>query len=91
MARRKESVTRIFDGDTFLTKSRHHPVRLANVDAPEKGTKAGSAATKALRKLIGGKKVQVYPVARDAYGRTVAKVKVDRKSVNDVVKSKSKK
>ena len=34
---RKEKVTRIIDGDTFETNRRKNPVRLANVDAPEKG------------------------------------------------------
>ncbi len=33
---RKEKVTRIIDGDTFETGSCKNPVRLANVDAPEK-------------------------------------------------------
>jgi len=32
MARRKETVTRVIDGDTFMTSSRKRPVRLANVD-----------------------------------------------------------
>lgn len=35
--RRKEKVTKVVDGDTFLTASRKHPVKLANVDAPERG------------------------------------------------------
>ncbi len=82
MAKRKETVTRVIDGDTFLTKSRTHPVRLANVDAPEKGSKGGTKATKKLRQLIQGKKVEVNTVARDVYGRAVAKVKVGRTSVN---------
>lgn len=34
---RKEKVTKIIDGDTFETDRRKHPVRLANVDTPEKG------------------------------------------------------
>jgi len=32
---RKEKVTRIIDGDTFITSSRKNPVRLAGYDAPE--------------------------------------------------------
>jgi len=32
---RKEKVTKIIDGDTFMTDKRKHPVRLANVDTPE--------------------------------------------------------
>ncbi len=33
---RKEKVTRIIDGNTFETGSCKNPVRLANVNAPEK-------------------------------------------------------
>ena len=91
MAKRKETVTRVIDGDTFLTKSRKHPVRLANVDAPEKGRKGGSKATKQLKKLIQGKKVEVHTVARDTYGRAVANVKKGRILVNKVMSRSSKK
>jgi len=75
MAKRKETVTRVIDGDTFRTTSRKHSVRLANVDTPEKGTKGGAKATQRLKNLIQGRKVEVNTVARDAYGRAVAKVK----------------
>ncbi len=80
--KRKETVTRVIDGDTFLTRSRKHPVRLANVDAPEKGRKGGNKATKQLKNLIQGKKVEVHTVARDKYGRAVAKVTKGRVSIN---------
>ena len=91
MTKKKETVTRVFDGDTFLTKSRKHAVRLANVNAPEKGKPSGTKATQELRNLIKGKPVEVIPVARDPYGRTVAKVKVEGKSVNEAMKKKLKK
>lgn len=38
MAGRRELVTKVLDGDTFLTATRKNPVRLANIDAPERGT-----------------------------------------------------
>jgi len=88
MAGRKETVTRVIDGDTFQTASRTHSVRLANVNAPEKGTKAGAAATEALRNLIGSQKVEVKTVARDYYARAVANVKVGGKSVNAAMNRK---
>ena len=88
--KRKETVTRVIDGDTFLTASRKHPVRLANVDTPEKGRKGGSKATKQLKSLIQGKKVEVHTVARDTYGRAVAKVKKGRLSVNKAMSRNSK-
>lgn len=91
MAKRKETVTRVIDGDTFLTKSRKRSVRLANVNAPEKGRRGGSKATQQLKKLIQGKQVEVNTVARDAFGRAVANVKVGKKSVNRAMTKKLKK
>ena len=85
---RKEKVTRIIDGDTFETSSRKRSIRLANVDAPEMGTKGGSAAKRKLSNLIAGETVTVDTVARDTYGRAVAKVKVGRKSVNKAMKGR---
>ena len=88
---RKERVTRVIDGDTFETASRKHPVRLANVNAPEKGQRGGASATNALKELIAGEAVTIETVARDKYSRTVANVKVGRKSVNKAMKEKLKK
>ena len=82
MAKRRETVTKVIDGDTFETASRKHPVRLANVDAPEKRQPGYQRAKGALQKAIEGQKVEVNTVARDPYGRPVANVKVDGKSVN---------
>lgn len=88
---RKEKVTRVIDGDTFKTARRKHSVRLANVDAPEKGKPGAVAATKKLTGLIGGKTVSIETVARDTYGRSIANVKSGRKSVNKAMRTKSKK
>ena len=87
---RKETVTRVIDGDTFKTASRKRPVRLANVNAPEKNKRGGASATKALRSMIGGQTVLVETVARDRWGRAIANVKVGRRSVNKAVKSRLK-
>jgi len=87
---RKERVTRVIDGDTFETASRKRPVRLANVNAPERGKRGGAAATNALKGLIAGETVSIETVARDVYGRSVAKVKVGRRSVNKAMKEKTK-
>ena len=91
MAKRKETVTRVIDGDTFRTSSRKHSVRLANVNAPEKGRKGGAKATQQLKSLIQGKKVEVNTVARDTYGRAVAKVKRGRMNVNKAMAKSTKK
>ena len=90
MAKRKETVKRVIDGDTFTTASRKKTVRLANVNAPEKGSKGGTKATQQLKNLIQGQKVEVNTVARDAYGRAVAKVKVGNTSVNKAMNKKLK-
>ena len=88
---RKETVKRVIDGDTFVTGSRKNPVRLANVNAPEKGQTGSVKATKNLKNLIQGQQVQINTVARDKYGRSVAKVKVGNKSVNKAMNQKLKK
>jgi len=79
---RKEKVTEVIDGDTFRTNRRKHPVRLANVDTPEKREKGYQKAKDVLKKLILGEYVTVETKARDKYGRAVANVKAGRKSVN---------
>lgn len=91
MSNHKETVTRVIDGDTFRTRSRKHPVRLANVNAPEKGNPGSAKATQALKSLIQGQQVQINTVARDPYKRSVAKVKVGSKSVNRAMNQKLKK
>ena len=42
--RRKETVTKVIDGDTFETDSRKNLVQLANVDVPEKGRRGAPQA-----------------------------------------------
>ena len=87
---RKEKVTKIIDGDTFLTDKRKNPVRLANVDTPEKRQPGYQDAKKALQNLIGGQEVIIDTVARDKYRRSVAKVKLGTKSVNKAMEKHQK-
>ena len=82
MPKRRERVTRVIDGDTFETAGRKHPVRLANVNAPEKRQPGYQDAKRKLQGLISGKMVEVDTKARDKYARAVANVKVDGQSVN---------
>ena len=79
---RKEKVIRVIDGDTFETASRKKPVRLANVNAPEKRQPGFNKATKILRKMIGGEVVRIETLGRDKYGRAVARVYKGRESIN---------
>jgi len=90
MAKRKETVVRVIDGDTFLTATRKNAIRLAGVDAPERGSRGSVQATNKLKKLIQGKEVSVHTLVRDAFGRSIAKVKVGNKSVNEAMKTKKK-
>jgi len=87
---RKEKVTKIIDGDTFETASRKNPVRLANIDAPEKGQPGSAKAKEALSKLIEGEEVRIDTVSRDKYGRAVANVYKGRESVNKKMQKKLK-
>ena len=73
-------VKRVIDGDTFETISGQR-VRLADVDAPEKGKPGSAKATEKLESLVGNKNVIVDPVGT-SYGRIVADVEVDGQSVN---------
>ncbi len=89
--RRKEKVTKVIDGDTFETDSRKNSVRLANVDTPEKGQRGAAGAREKLKKLIAGEDVGIETVARDKYGRSVARVYLGRESVNKKMQAKGKK
>jgi endonuclease YncB( thermonuclease family) len=74
------------DGNTFETASRRNPVRLANVNSPEKGRSGSASAKKALEDLMLGETVTIETEDRDSYGRYVAKVKLGRRSVNETMK-----
>jgi len=80
----RRKVKRVIDGDTFEVHRRigsSRRVRLAGVNAPERGTRGGRRATNRLRGMIGGQTVTLKPVGR-SYGRTVAQVRYRRRSVN---------
>ena len=83
-----EKVTKVIAGDTFKTDSMKRSVRLANVNAPEKGSKGSGKATQVLRDFVQGQTVSIESVARDKYGRSVAKVKVGNRSVNAAMRRK---
>lgn len=83
-------MTKIIDGDTFETASRKNPVRLANVDAPEKGQPSSAKAKETLSKLIKGEEVRIETVGRDKYGRAIARVYKGRESVNKKMKERLK-
>lgn len=67
------SVSRIIDGDTFVTKE-DQIIRLASIDAPENGLCGSVEAKKALSKLILKKPIYLKIIYRDGYNRLVSKV-----------------
>lgn len=77
-------VVGITDGDTFtlstLEKSQI-AIRLAEIDAPERGQPYGSRSKQALSDLIFGKAVKVRVQTKDRYGRTVGRPYVDELDV----------
>lgn len=83
----KEKVRKVIDGDTFVTQSGKR-VRLANVNAPEKGRRGAPKSRSDLRQLISRKEAKIDIVARDRYGRAVANVVVGNKSVNKAMRNK---
>ena len=82
----KGKVTRVIDGDTFKVQE-GKAIRLANVKAPELGTKGGAKARNELKTQIDGKTV-TYKTVGKSYGRDVANVKVAGKSVNQTMRNK---
>lgn len=78
-------VVGISDGDTITvltTEKEQLKVRLAGIDAPEKGQPFGNAAKKNLSALIYGKDVTLSGKKTDRYGRLVRKVLLDGEDVN---------
>lgn len=66
-------VIRVLDGDTVdvLVDQAPRRVRLADVDAPEKGQPFGQKARSTLASLIAGRDVAVREVGVDRYGRVI--------------------
>ena len=88
---RKETVTKVIDGDTIETSVRKKRIRIEGIDTPEKGQPGYSEAKKILNQLLKDEKVTVTPVATDVYGRTVAKVKKGDRLVSTLMKKHQKK
>jgi endonuclease YncB( thermonuclease family) len=72
-------VVKVADGDTITvldSKRRQQRVRIAGIDAPEKGQPFGNASRKSLSAMAAGKEVRVEFTKYDRYGRIVGKVLV---------------
>jgi endonuclease YncB( thermonuclease family) len=79
-------VIEVLDGDTVdvQTTGGQPPrrVRLAAIDAPEKGQRFGIRAKEQLVKLVGGRIVVVDWYRRDRHGRLVGKLVLDGQDMN---------
>ncbi len=78
----RRKVQEVIDGDTFKVRNRvegSQYIRIAGVDAPEKGQKGYAEAKKKLKKLE-GETVTIKPKGK-SYDRTVAVVIHKRKKI----------
>ena len=77
-------VVAVHDGDTVtvLQGREQVRVRLACIDAPERGQAFGSRARQALSDRLMRRNVTLTVIDRDDYGRTVARVLLDGEDVN---------
>ncbi len=71
-------VVGVADGDTLtvLVEQRTVHVRVAGIDAPEKGQPFGQVSKQGLSKCAYGNQIEVEWHKKDKYGRTVGKVTV---------------
>lgn len=66
----------ISDGDTFTARCEAETlaIRLAEIDAPEKGQPYGDRSKQHLSSLCFRQQAEIHPKTKDRYGRTVARV-----------------
>jgi endonuclease YncB( thermonuclease family) len=78
-------VVGITDGDTITVldeQNQQHTIRLAEIDAPERGQPWGDRARQGLSALVFEKSVSVQQTDTDRYGRVVARVFSEGRDVN---------
>lgn len=77
-------VVRVMDGDTLEMLYEGHPVRirLAYIDAPEKGQPFAEKSRQKLAQLCAGRTAVASKVDTDRYGRTVADVHCQNQRAN---------
>jgi micrococcal nuclease len=78
-------VIAVMDGDTVLVlrDGNKIKVRMANIDAPELAQVHGKESRQALVERVLQKKVRIKSQAVDSYGRMIAELSVDGRSVNE--------
>lgn len=83
-------VVQVYDGDTYkvLDKGKFKIIRLANVDAPELNQYYGKLVKAYVSKLILARIVTLDERRADRYGRIVADVTIDGKSLDSLLVAK---
>lgn len=78
------TVVRVVDGDTAVVvfHGTNRTLRLYCIDAPEKQQPGGPEATAALRTALGNGAVSIRVLRLDRYGRSVARVRINRRDVS---------
>lgn len=75
---------KIIDGDTFLWEG--EKIRIYGYDAPEKYELGYELAKIKLALLLSSGVITIEPLAKDKYGRTVARVKVNQIDISELLK-----
>ena len=81
----KGRIIEVYDGDTakLLTpENEKYTIRFYGIDAPEAAQEGGIDSRDALREKILGKEVTVNVASTDRYGRTVGRVMIGGRSIN---------
>lgn len=77
-------VVSVTDGDTLtvLVDNQQVRVRLAEIDAPERGQPWASRSRDVLRAIVDGESIQIVETDRDRWGRLVGRVYLEGRDVN---------
>ncbi|EAP5829089.1 thermonuclease family protein [Salmonella enterica] len=78
-------VVRVIDGDTVVVltaPATEVRIRLAGIDAPEKGQPYGQRARQFLASRVAGRVVEISGDSRDRYGRTLGTIWTDGRDIN---------
>ncbi|ECQ4629173.1 thermonuclease family protein [Salmonella enterica] len=78
-------VVRVIDGDTVVVltaPATEVRIRLAGIDAPEKGQPYGQRARQFLASRVAGRVVEISGDSRDRYGRTPGTIWTDGRDIN---------
>jgi len=82
--RKSAMVKKVYDGDTVKIDRKifgTDKIRLNKIDTPERGSPGYRKATNITKRMVDGKRISVEPVTKDKYGRLIANIYKDGKSV----------